>query len=105
VADVVLRGRPGRVALHLADGPGGGGSGPALAPDTLELNLAAGPMAVRAAGRRRAAQQLQTLRIAPPCLCCVRPGIVFVWVQNAGRSALALKYACCGASLPVHQAG
>ncbi len=49
MADVVLRGRPGRVALHLADGPGGGG-GPALAPDTLELHLAAGPMAVRAAG-------------------------------------------------------
>lgn len=46
LGNVELRGRPGLVTLHLADGAGAGGAS-ALAPDTLELNLAAGPMAVR----------------------------------------------------------
>ena len=46
MGDVVLRGKPGMVTLHLADGTGAGGAS-ALAPDTLELNLAPGPMAVR----------------------------------------------------------
>ena len=46
VGNVVLRGKPGMVTLHLVDGSGAGGAS-ALAPDTLELNLAPGPMAVR----------------------------------------------------------
>lgn len=46
VGNVVLRGKPGMVTLHLADGSGACGAS-ALAPDTLELNLAPGPMAVR----------------------------------------------------------
>lgn len=46
MGNVVLRGKPGMVTLQLADGAGTGGAS-ALAPDTLELNLAPGPMAVR----------------------------------------------------------
>lgn len=41
---VVLRGRPGLVTLHARDAAGPDG-GSALTPDTLELKLAAGPMA------------------------------------------------------------
>ncbi len=42
--DVLLRGRPGLVRMHVCDAAGTGG-GSALTPDTLELKLAAGPMA------------------------------------------------------------
>ena len=48
MGSVVLHGKPGLATLHLADGSGVGGAS-ALAPDTLELNLAPGPMAVQTA--------------------------------------------------------
>lgn len=71
-----LRGRPGLVTLHVRDAAAANGNASALTPDTLEVNLAAGPMAALAFE-------------GPPVLRCgtrhVLPALRVIAVDEAGN--------------------